>query len=141
MEKNIVINEMGMQVKSIDANEVIVRRAVESFIRLYANNPEIVRSVSEAVNNCIYHAYPEKPGIIYVSAKIFKDGKMQIQIKDKGCGIENIEKAKEAMFSTKSEHSGLGFTVMKSYVDIVKVRSTVNCGTTVTLEKKIELYE
>lgn len=146
MEKNTVINEMNMQVKSITINEGLVRRAVGDFVNMYTNNPETLSdlkvAVNEAVTNCIIHAYPEEPGIIYVSAKIFKDGKVQIKIKDKGCGIENVKAAREALFSTrKFERAGLGFSVMESFMDKVEVKSTVNSGTTVTLEKKIELYE
>ena len=144
MEKNTVINEMGMQVKSIGANEGIVRRTIGDFVNMYTNDPEALSdlktSVSEAVTNCIIHAYSEKPGIIYVSAKIFKDGKVQIKIKDKGCGIEDVEKAKETFFSTKSEHAGLGFNVMETMTDKVKVKSIVNSGTTITLEKRIEIF-
>lgn len=145
MEKNTVINEMNMQVKSIGANEGIVRRTIGDFVNMYTNDPEslsyIKTSVSEAVTNCIIHAYPEESGIIYVSAKIFKDGKVQIKIKDKGCGIEDIEKAKETFFSTKPEHAGLGFNVMGAMTDNVKVKSTVNVGTTITLEKKIKIFK
>lgn len=145
MKKNNVINEMGIQVKSIAANEGIVRRAIGELINIYTNDPEVLSdfkiSVSEAVTNCITHAYAEKPGIIYVYAKIFEDGKVQIKIKDNGCGIESIEKAKEVFFSTKPEHAGLGFTIMSTLIGKIQVKSTVGKGTTVILEKKLRLYE
>ena len=96
-------------------------------------------AVSEAVTNCIVHAYRNEVGDIELSAKAFPDGLIYIKIKDHGCGIEDVKKAMEPLFTTLAdeERSGLGFSVMESFCDSVKVRSRPGCGTTVTLTKRL----
>lgn len=103
---------------------------------------EIKTAVSEAVTNAIVHGYSDKIGIIYITAKTSKD-KLTVTVRDKGCGIANIEKAREPLFTTgnENERSGMGFTIMESFMDTVRVRSEVGCGTKVTLIKKITSKE
>ena len=101
---------------------------------------EIKTAVSEAVTNSIVHGYKDKLGIIYITAKI-RGTKLTVTVRDKGCGISDIEKARQPLFTTgnESERSGMGFTIMESFMDRVSVRSTVGGGTKVTLEKTLEI--
>ena len=93
--------------------------------------------MSEAVTNCIVHAYKEKIGNIYITAIIDGDN-VKIRIRDRGCGIPDVEQAMEPLFTTGGEErAGLGFAVMESFTDKLKVRSSVGKGTTVTMSKKI----
>ncbi len=140
------INEMKMVIESRSANERFARIAICGFISLLDPTIDLINdiktAVSEAVTNCIVHAYKEKIGKIYITVKIFDDGVVRIIIRDRGCGIENIEKAKEPLYTTAGdERAGLGFAVMESFSDKLKVRSAVGKGTTVTLEKKIPVKE
>ena len=94
--------------------------------------------MSEAVTNSIVHGYKEQFGKIYITGKI-KDNTVKIIIKDKGCGIDDVQQAMTPLFTTgEGERAGLGFTVMESFCNKVSVRSSVGKGTTVTLIKKIE---
>ena len=135
------INQMKLQFKSLSSNEGFARVAVSSFISsldpTISEIADIKTAVSEAVTNCIVHAYADSIGVITIHTKIFKDRRIVIIVRDKGCGIESIEKAMEPLFTTKpqEERSGLGFSVMQSFTDKVKVRSKVGGGTSVTLEK------
>jgi len=137
-----VINQFKMQLPAKSMNESFARVAVGAFIAqldpLLEEISDIKTAVSEAVTNCIVHAYKEQTGDIFISVKILSDNRVVIKIRDKGCGIANIEKAMEPLFTTGgSERAGLGFAVMQSFVDKVRVISTVGKGTTVTLYKKI----
>ena len=99
---------------------------------------DIKTAVSEAVTNCIVHAYREKSGKIYISTDILDDSIVRIKIRDRGCGIDDIQQAMEPLYSSLGgERAGLGFAVMESFMDKIKVRSTPGKGTTVTLQKKI----
>ena len=99
---------------------------------------DIKTAVSEAVTNCIVHAYRDTLGMIYITARLYEDGGVQIRIRDKGCGIEDVQKAREPLFTTGGEErAGLGFAVMESFMDDVGVTSRVQKGTTVTLKKKL----
>ena len=99
---------------------------------------DIKTAVSEAVTNSIIHGYEYGEGTISINAKISDNGKILIKIRDKGKGIENISQAMEPLYSTVGgERAGLGFAVMQSFMDKLKVTSKVNCGTTVTMEKYI----
>ena len=94
--------------------------------------------MSEAVTNAIVHGYKEKQGRIYIDAAISADNTLKIKIRDKGEGIEDVKKAMEPLFTTVGgERAGLGFAVMQSFMDSIKVSSRVGRGTTVTLVKKI----
>ncbi|MBP3330779.1 MAG: anti-sigma F factor [Clostridia bacterium] len=136
------INTMKLEIESRSVNESFARVAVASFISQLDPTIEelgdIRTAVSEAVTNSIVHGYKEGKGKIYITVSIFENAKVTIKIRDKGCGIENIEEAMQPLFTTMGgERSGLGFAVMESFMDKVKVNSVVGKGTSVTLEKKI----
>lgn len=134
---------MKLQIPSKSLNESFVRIAVASFFAQLDPTvdeiSDIKTAVSEAVTNSIVHGYENTIGTIYIHAKILDDKTIYIRIKDKGCGIENVDKAKEPMYTTckTGERSGLGFTVMQSFMDKLKVISKIGKGTTVTLIKTL----
>ena len=137
------INEMRLQIESRSVNEAFARAAVAAFAAQLDPNIEeisdIKTAVSEAVTNCIVHAYPETMGKIYIWAGIFENRTVKIKIKDKGCGIADVKQAMEPLYTTLGgERAGLGFAVMESFCDRIKVSSKVGKGTTVTLEKRFE---
>ncbi len=137
-----IINEMKMTVDSRSINEGFSRVAVASFIGCTDPNIEeltdIKTAVSEAVTNAIVHGYKERNGKIYITVSIFENNIIRIKIRDKGIGIDDIEKAMEPLFTTAGgERAGLGFAVMESFMDKVRVSSKPDMGTTVTMEKKI----
>ncbi len=137
------VNEIKLKFPSLSVNEKYARLAISGFVGLYDPRidelSDIKTAVSEAVTNCIVHAYRNEVGDIELSAKAFPDGLIYIKIKDHGCGIEDVKKAMEPLFTTLAdeERSGLGFSVMESFCDSVKVRSRPGCGTTVTLTKRL----
>ena len=138
-----IINEMKISFPSRSVNESFSRSAVASFAILLDPRmdelSDIRTAVSEAVTNCIVHAYGDSVGIIEITARILEGNIFYIRIKDKGCGIPDIEKALEPMFTTapEEERAGLGFAVMESFMDKLTVKSKVGVGTTVTMQKKI----
>ena len=137
------MNEMSVSFLSCSANEGFARAAVAAFVSQLDPTidelSDIKTAVSEAVTNCIVHAYRDALGTIYITVKIFEDGKISVRIRDKGCGIENVEQAMEPLFTTGgSERAGLGFAVMQSFMDKVKVSSTPGRGTRVTLTKRLD---
>ena len=136
------INDFKINVLSKSLNEGFVRAVLASFAALTDPTIEeindIKTAVSEAVTNAIVHGYKEKQGRIYIDAAIYPDNTIKIRIRDKGCGIEDVKKAMEPLFTTAGDdRSGLGFSVMESFTDKLTVRSTLGKGTTVTLCKKI----
>ena len=139
-----VINEFKMTVLSKSTNESFARAAVSAFaLQLDPTIDElsdIKTAVSEAVTNCIVHAYRESLGKIYITAQIRDDYSILIRIRDRGCGIDNIEQAMQPLFTTAGgERAGLGFAVMQSFMDSLKVRSKVGGGTSITMVKKISM--
>jgi len=139
-----LMNEFKMNLLARSSNESFARVAVSAFVSQLDPTIEeicdIKTAVSEAVTNCIVHAYKEKLGQIYINVRIYEGGNVLIKIKDKGCGIENIEQAMEPMFTTAGgERAGLGFAVMQSFMDKLKVVSNVGNGTTVTFYKQLAL--
>ncbi|MEE1052766.1 MAG: anti-sigma F factor [Acutalibacteraceae bacterium] len=137
-----IINKFSMNILSRSANEGFARSTVAAFAAQLDPTLEEVNdiktAVSEAVTNCIVHAYREKLGKIYITGEISNTNVIKIKIRDTGCGIENVEKAMEPLFTTVGgERAGLGFAVMQSFTDDIRVRSVVGKGTTVTLIKKI----
>jgi stage II sporulation protein AB (anti-sigma F factor) len=138
------INEMKLSFPSRSANEAFARTAVSSFLAQLDPTVEeisdIRTAVSEAVTNCIVHGYPDGVGIITIEAGIQENGRVIIRIRDKGCGIADVQQAMEPMFTTceTGERAGLGFAVMETFTDRLKVRSVLGKGTTVTMEKKIK---
>lgn len=135
-------NEMKIEFLSKSKNEAFARIAVAAFIAQLDPTVEevadIKTAVSEAVTNAIIHGYEEKIGIVKLICKIAQN-EVFIEISDSGKGIENIEEAKQPLFTTKSnlERSGMGFTIMDNFMDSLKVESVVGMGTKVTMEKKI----
>lgn len=131
-----------MKLYSRSSNESFARAAVAAFISQLDPTIEeindIKTAVSEAVTNCIVHAYKEQFGYIYITVQIMQDDSVKIKIRDKGCGIEDISLAMQPLYSTAGdERAGLGFAVMQSFMDKVKVTSKVGKGTTVTFSKKL----
>lgn len=137
------LNEMELWFESRSANEGFARSAVSAFIAqldpTIGELNDIKTAVSEAVTNCVVHAYKNTIGKIYINVKITDDAVVLIKIRDKGIGIENIKQAMEPLFTTSpaDERAGLGFAVMQSFTDHVNVRSSPGKGTTVTLKKRI----
>lgn len=137
-------NTMKVTFLSRSANESFARVAVAAFLAQLDPTldelADIKTAVSEAVTNCIVHGYKNDIGKIYITVKIFEDGKVSITVKDTGCGIDDIRKAMEPMYTTSEngERAGLGFTVMQSFTDRLKVRSKVGYGTTVIMEKRLK---
>ena len=139
-----IINEFKMTIPSKSANEAFARAAVSSFaVQLDPTIDElsdIKTAVSEAVTNCIVHAYRESIGNIYITAQIRDDYSLLIRIRDRGCGIDNISQAMEPLFTTAGgERAGLGFAVMQSFMDSLKVSSKLGHGTSITMIKKISM--
>lgn len=138
-----IINEMTLTFKALSENEGFARSAVAAFcIQLNPTLDEITdikTAVSEAVTNCVVHAYPEKEGEIKINVKLTSD-KILISISDDGVGIDNLEKAREPFFTTKpeEERSGMGFTVMESFMDKVDIKRNKKCGVTVFMEKNLK---
>lgn len=138
-----MINEMKLTILSRSANESFARVAVAAFAA--QTDPtideltDIKTAVSEAVTNCIVHGYKEEIGRIYIEARLYENGRLCVKIRDKGCGISDIKQAMEPLFTTGGEErGGLGFTVMESFMDKVRVRSKPDKGTTVVMEKRIK---
>lgn len=136
------LNEMKMQIESRSVNESFARATVAAFAAQLDPTIEelsdIRTAVSEAVTNCIVHAYRESVGKIYIHTELFDNGAIRVKIRDRGCGIDDIKKAMEPLYTTLgNERAGLGFAVMESFTDKVRVRSKVGKGTTVTLIKTI----
>lgn len=136
------INEFRLTLNSKSINEAFARSVVSSFLLPLDPTVEEVAdlktAVSEAVTNCIVHAYKNTYGKIYISGQL-TDGKVKITVRDKGCGINDISQAMTPLYTTgEGDRAGLGFTVMESFCDKVSVRSKKDGGTTVTLIKRIE---
>lgn len=134
-------NEFRMTVDSRSVNESFVRTAVAAFAAQLDPTVEeiadIKTAVSEAVTNCIVHAYRNCVGKIYIYAAIFDNDTIKVTVRDRGCGIEDIAQARTPLFSTLGgERAGLGFAVMESFTDKLTVRSKPGVGTSVTMIKK-----
>lgn len=136
-------NEMKLTLLSRSSNESFARVAVSAFAAQLDPTVEeigdIKTAVSEAVTNCIVHAYRDAPGPIYITVSIYENRRVRIKIRDVGCGIDDVERAMEPLFTTGGEErAGLGFAVMESFTDSLKVRSRSGKGTTVIMEKIIK---
>ena len=140
---NIYDNEMKIEFLSKSSNEAFARIAVAAFVAQLDPTLEeiadIKTSVSEAVTNSIIHGYEGKTGIVKLICRIVEN-EVFIEIIDEGKGIENIEIAKQPLYTTKAnlERSGMGFTIMESFMDEVEVKSTLGIGTKITMSKKIK---
>ena len=140
------INEMKVTFPSRSANEGFARAVVASCLSqldpAVDELSDLRTAVSEAVTNCIVHAYPDSIGDITVQMRLYENGQTVVKVRDRGCGIENVEQAMEPLFTTGGEdRSGLGFSVMESFTDRLKVSSRKGKGTVVTMEKYIVLRE
>ena len=141
--KREIKNEIRWTMPSLSVNEGIARSAVAAFCAQL--NPTAVEiadikcAVSEAVTNCIVHAYRDTVGDIQITVKLCEGRMIQIEIRDRGCGIANVKEARQPLFTTdaENERSGMGFTVMESFCDGVSVTSRVGKGTIVTLLKRL----
>ena len=136
------MNEATVAFLSRSANESFARTTAACFAAQLDPTLEEVNdiktAVSEAVTNCIVHAYPDSLGLIQMRLRLFEDHTLEIQIKDKGVGIPDVEQARRPMYTTGGEErSGMGFTIMESFMDLVKVRSAPGKGTAVTMRRKI----
>ena len=137
-------NSTKIQFDSLSVNEAYARGAVAAFLARYDPTvpqlADLKTAVSEAVTNCIVHAYPERVGPIVMTIAVYPGRLVKITVADKGVGIPDIEKAMEPLFTTGNpeERSGLGFAVMQSFMDKVRVSSAPGRGTRVTLTKHLE---
>ena len=136
------INEAAVSFLSRSANEGFARTAAACFAAQLDPTLEEVNdiktAVSEAVTNCIVHAYPDCLGRVSMRLRLFEDNSLEIQVKDWGVGIADVEEARRPMFTTgDAQRSGMGFTIMESFMDGVKVRSRPGKGTVVTLRRKL----
>ena len=135
-----ILNEVKLEFPSASANEGFARSAAACFAAQLDPTLEelgdIRTAVSEAVTNAIVHGYKDRRGTVYITAKLFENGKAVVRVRDKGCGIPDIKKAMEPLYTTGGEErAGLGFAVMQSFCDSVRVTSTPGRGTSVTLTK------
>lgn len=136
-------NTTKIQFDSLSINEAYARSVVAAFLARYDPTvpqlADLKTAVSEAVTNCIVHAYRNTVGIIYINVRLYEENTVCIEIRDRGCGIENIAQAREPLFTTdaEGERSGMGFTVMESFCDKVRVCSRCGKGTTITLFKRL----
>ena len=136
-------NYMVLEFPSRSSNEGFARSAVACFAAQMDPTLEelgdIRTAISEAVTNCIVHAYPNGLGMIYIRCRILKDNTLDVVIKDKGVGIEDIEKARKPMYTTGgSDRSGMGFTIMESFMTEFTVSSKPGKGTTVHMRRKLQ---
>ncbi|MDR0839355.1 MAG: anti-sigma F factor [Oscillospiraceae bacterium] len=137
-------NGVKLEFMSRSVNEGFARAAVAVFAAQLDPTldelGDIKTAVSEAVTNCIVHAYPDTLGKILVKARIFADNAIEIVVRDWGLGIPDIDRAREPMFTTGGdERSGMGFTIMESFMDRLKVKSAPGRGTTVTMRRTISV--
>ena len=136
-------NYMILDFPSKSSNEAFARSAVACFAAQMAPTMEelgdIRTAVSEAVTNCIVHAYPERIGNITLRCRILKDNVLDILVKDKGIGIPDLDQARRPAFTTGgSDRSGMGFTIMESFMTDLDIRSRPGKGTTVHMRRKLQ---
>lgn len=135
-------NYIKLEFPSLSANESFARAAAAGFAAQLDPTldelGDIKTAVSEAVTNCIVHAYPDSIGMISMRLRITDDGKLEITVRDRGRGIPDLEQAMQPMFTTGgTERSGMGFTIMESFMDKLKVKSSPGKGTSVTMLRTI----
>lgn len=138
-------NEMKLEFLSKSSNEAFARITIAAFASQLDPTIEeladIKTAVSEAVTNCIIHGYEDAEGIIKIKARLIKNT-IEIEISDTGKGIENVELARKPLYTTKAnlERSGMGFTIMESFMDDVEIDSVFGLGTKVIMKKKIKKH-
>ena len=139
-----IINTMKLRLPALSVNEAVARSVISAFSAEL--NPTVEElgdlrcAVSEAVTNCIVHAYKDLPdgeGYVYISARLYDNREISVEISDTGCGIEDVARAREPMYTTGGfgERCGMGFLVMESFTDFLSVKSKVGKGTTVLMRK------
>ena len=142
-ERKSECNRMQLVLPAISVNEGVARAAVAAFCAQL--NPGVTEladikcAVSEAVTNCIVHAYACSMGEIYITVILLRGSTVRVIVRDKGCGIANVKEAREPLFTTDpaGERSGMGFAVMESFMDRLSVHSRVGKGTVVVMSKRI----
>lgn len=136
-------NEMRIMFLSKSENESFCRVSVAAFLSqldpVVSELVDIKTAVTEAVSNAIIHGYGNEYGIITVNMRVYEDRTVEISVEDKGRGIEDIERARTPLFTTKQdeERAGMGFTVMETFMDELDVESAVGSGTTIIMRKKL----
>ena len=140
-----IINEMKLRLPAISENEAVCRAVISAFVAQL--NPTVEQiadlrcAVSEAVTNCIVHAYRESVGVcyIYISVRLYDNREITVEISDNGCGIEDVALARTPSYTTleSGERCGMGFLVMESFTDSLTVKSRVGKGTRVLMRKKL----
>ncbi len=140
---NTPINELKLKLPSLSVNEGACRAIVAAFCAQLDPNIEeladIKCAVSEAVTNCIVHAYGGRGGTIYITVGLYEGRIIRIEVRDRGCGIANVKEAMQPLFTTDhtGERSGMGFSVMESFMTRLRVHSTLSRGTRVTMWKQL----
>lgn len=140
--KTKVSNEMTLRFPSCSSNEGFARAAVACFVAQMdptLNELEDIKTaVSEAVTNAIVHGYPDRIGDVQIKVRVYSENELEIVVRDQGRGIPDITQAREPMFTTGgAERSGMGFTIMESFMDKLSVRSVTGRGTTISMRKKL----
>ena len=143
-----IINEMKLRLPARSANEAVARSCISSFVAELSPTVEELGdlrcAVSEAVTNSIVHGYKGlsegEVGNIYISVRLYDDREVSVEISDNGCGIEDVARAREPMFTTGEygDRCGMGFLVMESFTDFLSVKSRLGKGTTVLMRKKLK---
>ncbi len=142
--KNRPVNEMKITLPSLPENEAVARGCVSRFVSCadptVTELADIRCAVSEAVTNCVVHAYKNAPGPVYINARLYEDGRFTVQICDRGCGIPDVALAMTPLYTTdrEGERSGMGFAIMQTFSDGLKVSSRVGGGTRVFMEKYLK---
>ncbi len=137
------INEMKATLPALSVNEGVARALVGAFCaQLNPTLEEIADlkcAVSEAVTNCIVHAYRGEGGPIYISVSLYQDRSITVTVRDRGCGIPDVALARQPLYTTNTdgERSGMGFSVMETFTDCLTVRSRTGVGTGVTMKKRL----
>lgn len=139
-----MVNQVKFTFLSRSVNESFARAALAAFLAqadpTVPQLADIKTAVSEAVTNCIVHAYPDAVGLVTLTAALYENGLVRITVTDRGVGIPDVSKAMEPLYTTGNpdERAGLGFAVMQSFMDKVRVSSTPGRGTRVTMAKRLE---
>ena len=146
--KSKKINEISVKFSALSKNEALARIIVVGFLMPYSPSVEeiadIKTAVSEAVTNAVVHAYKgRETGEVYLKAHITESGDFCVSVVDRGCGIENVQKAMEPLFTTdaENERSGMGFSIMQTFSDKFRVVSKVGRGTRVTMYRRLESFK
>ena len=140
--KKASVNEVKLVFPSRSSNEGFARGAMACFVAqmdpTLSELEDMKTAVSEAVTNAILHAYPDTIGAVYMKIRICQENLLEVTVRDRGRGILDVKQARQPMFTTGGEErSGMGFTIMESFMDHVTVRSTPGRGTTVVMRKRL----